>query len=765
MDFVTITDHNTLDGSLSIAHLPGTFLSSELDVVLADDDCRVHVVVLGVEERRFADLLALKTDARDLSAYLNAEAIVHFVSHPLYAVDGRLTPDIVEKLLLLFSGFEVRNGARSSRSNELVGQVLAGLTPRTMARLAEKHGLEPAGPWPHRKVAVGGSDDHSGMFAAGAWTEGLCDGSVEGFLDAVRRGDCGPGGDSGEAHYLAHSIYAVTRSCVVDLADPVRGRRLPGAERVLRRLCGVDLRGGDPREGSVNLVASVFRGRDAEPLRRRFAETYERELGSMVHAEIPATELNRRLYSVAKGFAEDAFRLSSERLLDGVFSRRPRRAAAGLAGVALTHLLATPYYVAHAHQTAERPLLADVRRQLLGPETSGGRDAWENPPAAGARRIALFTDTVHEVNGVALTIKRLIEVARRRGIHLQVFTSHAAPPAVDGVANLASCGGFAIPRYPDLSVNAPSFLDVLARLQDGGFTHVHVSTPGPVGLLGFAAAKVLHLPVAGTYHTDIPRYARDLGGTRLLEEVAWRYVLWFYRRLDEVLVPSAATGRELTSRGLPPWKVKPLPRWVDTTCFTPLKRDPLLFGHGPVGSCRTFLYAGRVSREKNLGLLVAAFKRLRSRGYAASLVIAGDGPYRAEMEVSLRGWPAEFLGFQDQETLATTYASCDVFVFPSATDTFGNVVLEAQASGLPVIVSDRGGPQELMSPGRTGFAVPAGDVTAFAAAMACFASDPGLAKRMGANARAFCLEGAPPPDALYSTLLGPGEDERADRVA
>jgi glycosyltransferase involved in cell wall biosynthesis len=765
MDLVTITDHNTLDGSLSIAHLPGTFLSSELDVVLADDHCRVHVVVLGVDERRFADLLALRTDAGELSTYLHAHAITHFVSHPLYAVNGRLTPDVVEKLLLLFSGFEVRNGARSSRSNELVGRLLAGLTPRTIARLAEKHGLEPAGRWPHRKVAVGGSDDHSGMFAAGAWTEGPCDGSVEGFLEAVRQGDCGPGGASGEARYLAHSIYAVTRACVVDLADPAQGKPLPGAERLLRRLCGVDLRAGDSRDGSVNLVASVFRGADAAPLRRRFAEVYERELGGVAHTQIPAEELNRRLDAVAQAFAEDAFRLSGERLVDGVSSRRLRRAATGLAGVALTHLLATPYYVAHAHQTAERQLLADVRRQLLGPETSGGRGAWENPPAAGARRIALFTDTVHEVNGVALTIKRLIDVARRRGIDLQVFTSHSAPPAVEGVVNLPSCGGFPIPRYPDLSVNAPSFLDVLARLHDGGFTHVHVSTPGPVGLLGLAAARVLHLPVAGTYHTDIPRYARDLGGTRLLEEVAWRYVLWFYRRLDEVLVPSAATGRDLTSRGLPPWKVRPLPRWVDTTRFTPLKRDPLLFDRSRAGSPRIFLYAGRVSREKNLGLLVAAFKRLRGRGHAASLVIAGDGPYRAEMEVSLRGWPAEFLGFQDQETLATTYASCDVFVFPSATDTFGNVVLEAQSSGLPVIVSDRGGPRELMLPGRTGFAVPADDVTAFAAAMAFFVTDPGLAKRMGANARAFCREGAPPQDALYSTLLGPGKDDRADRVA
>jgi glycosyltransferase involved in cell wall biosynthesis len=242
-------------------------------------------------------------------------------------------------------------------------------------------------------------------------------------------------------------------------------------------------------------------------------------------------------------------------------------------------------------------------------------------------------------------------------------------------------------------------------------------------------------------------------------------VLWFYRRLDEVLVPSAATRRDLIARGLQESKVRPLPRWVDTRHFTPLKRDPLLFDRGRLSGRPAFLYAGRVSKEKNLELLAAAFKLLCSRGIPASLIVAGDGPYREEMEASLRGWPVEFLGFQSQEALATTYASCDVFVFPSATDTFGNVVLEAQASGLPVIVSDRGGPQELMAPRQTGFAVPAGDVTAFAAAMACFAGDRGLARRMGASARAFCLAGALQPDELYSTLLGPKDDEKSDRVA
>jgi len=767
MDFVTITDHDSLAGSLSIAHLPGTFLGAELDTFLPEDACRLHVVVLGVDEALFADLLDVRTSAYELSALLHATGTAHFVSHPLYAVNDRLTPDAVEKLLLLFDAFEVRNGARSARSNDLTEEILASLTPRMVERLAERHGIEPRGPAPWRKTAVGGSDDHSGLFAAAAWTEAPCDGTPEGFLEAVRHGDCGPGGDSGGAPYLAHSIYAVVRSCAVDLAEPRGERAVPGLGRILSELVKVDLHGGDAEQGALNAVARLFPGDDAARLRRRFEIRLRRDIRHLEDARTGATEYNRRLFGLTRRLADDSFRVNGIRLVDGVRRRRPGRVAAGAAGVALTHLAATPYYVAYRHQAKERPLLDDVRRRLLGPETSAGRGSWEAPAVSATRRIALFTDTIHEINGVALTIKRLLDVAQRRGIHLRVFTSRDEPSGLDrGIENLRTCGGFALPRYPELGLHAPSFLEVVARLQDGGYTDVHVSTPGPVGFMGLAAARVLKLPVAGTYHTDIPRYARDLGGSRLLEEVAWRYVHWFYSRLDEVLVPSASTRRDLIARGLPAERVKPLPRWVDTERFTPKRRDVLLWESTPLAGRLRVLYAGRVSREKNLELLATVFRSLSRLGLPVGLVVAGDGPFRAGMQESLRGCPAVFLGFQEQDALATTYASSDVFVFPSATDTFGNVVLEAQSSGLPVIVSDRGGPQELIDAGRTGFSVPADEGAALAAAMALLLTDEALRKRMGRAARAFCVAGAVRPEQMYTTILGPADDERsAGRVA
>jgi glycosyltransferase involved in cell wall biosynthesis len=165
------------------------------------------------------------------------------------------------------------------------------------------------------------------------------------------------------------------------------------------------------------------------------------------------------------------------------------------------------------------------------------------------------------------------------------------------------------------------------------------------------------------------------------------------------------------------------------------------------------LYVGRVSREKGLEMLVDAFRELVDNGASIALAVIGDGPYREEMETSLAGYPALFTGYLAGEQLQLGYASADLFVFPSATDTFGNVVLEAQASGLPVIVSDEGGPRELMIDGETGVVFRAGSKGDLVAAIRLMTSDPQRIALMGGNARRFTLDKAPDSSQTYNTIL------------
>ncbi len=166
-----------------------------------------------------------------------------------------------------------------------------------------------------------------------------------------------------------------------------------------------------------------------------------------------------------------------------------------------------------------------------------------------------------------------------------------------------------------------------------------------------------------------------------------------------------------------------------------------------------FLYVGRVSKEKNLEILATSFMAIIDAGNTCDLIIAGDGPYRKELEQMLQGYPVLFTGFLSGAELHTTYASSDVFVFPSTTDTFGNVVLEAQASGLPVIVSDEGGPKELILDGRTGIVVKAHSSRALIDAMSFFLRDRLVISRMGMEARYFTENSGIRANEAYCTIL------------
>jgi glycosyltransferase involved in cell wall biosynthesis len=326
--------------------------------------------------------------------------------------------------------------------------------------------------------------------------------------------------------------------------------------------------------------------------------------------------------------------------------------------------------------------------------------------------------------------------------------------AVEGVKKFISVGDVVLPEYPELKLHFPPILDVMDFVEREGFTRIHISTPGSVGLLGLLIARMMNIPAAGTYHTDIPQYVRSLTNDEFLEQAAWNYMIWFYSQMEEVMVPSAGTREQLVSRGLPLERMKPLPRWVDTEAYSPGKRNPSFWKSRGIGlGSVVLLYVGRVSREKGLEMLATAFKEFVDSGAALALAIIGDGPYREEMESSLTGYPVIFTGYLAGEQLQRGYASADLFVFPSATDTFGNVVLEAQASGLPVIVSDEGGPRELMIDGETGVVFRAGNRNDLVAAIRSMTSDPQLITLMGMSARQFTLNKAPDSNETYSTIL------------
>jgi glycosyltransferase involved in cell wall biosynthesis len=748
MDFVTISDHNTLNGSLAIAHLPGAFLSTELDTWFPEDGTRVHVVALGIDERTFAAAEASRASVHDLVACLREAGVVHYLAHPLFDMTGTLTADTVERMLLLFNVLEGRNGARVSRCNGLLRDIVASLTPETFAAMAARQGIEPYGEAPWRKALTGGSDDHSGLFVAEAHTVAPGDGTVQSFLAAVARGACEPAGADGDARLLAHSIYTASYGKLREILRLDEAVPRQGALKLIRKGFGRIGRDVPLLEKTMRGVRSIVPGlyRDGDGRGPAWEALLESEIGSLLASPdglnaVAGPELNRRIFTVAQRLADDVVNLHLQPLVDPCVQVGRKRWLQSAFAVGMVHFLQLPYFIAWSVQSRDRASQERLRRHFL-------------PRGPSNPRIAVFTDTFDEVNGVSMSIRRLAETAAERGVALEIITSTSAPTGRRGGAlNFQANAWRPLALNPDYPLVVPPIVDVLDYLEENEFTAIHVSTASGSGLVALLAAKLLHLPITGAFHTDLPRYAERLYPGTAAQKNTWRYVTWFYSMLDEVFAPSRATARDLVARGLDPRRVRVLPAWVDGELFSPSRRDEALRARCAANGVPLLVYAGRVAREKSVDLLARAFRDVIDSGAQAHLVVAGDGPYRAEMEELLADYPACFLGFVPQEELARVYASSDLFVFPSSTDTCGLVVLEAQAAGLPAIVCDRGGPGEYVQPGCTGLVVPGDDRAAFAGAILALLADDDRRRAMGRAAREHVLDIAGAPAVHGDTIL------------
>jgi len=312
---------------------------------------------------------------------------------------------------------------------------------------------------------------------------------------------------------------------------------------------------------------------------------------------------------------------------------------------------------------------------------------------------------------VARTIRAMVQAAGHAGADLTVVTSRSKLSITDiPIKNFPPVGEFEIPEYELQKLSFPPFLDMLDYVQRERFTELIISTPGPIGLCALGCAKLLGLRTSGIYHTDFPQYARFLSDDAFMETMVWNYMQWFYGQTDLVYVNSEFYRRRWIDRGIMPDKLRIFPRGLDTELFNPsMREEKYWLQRGAVGP--VLLYVGRVSKEKDLNLLVDVVPALREKAGPFTLAIVGEGPYRAELERLLPG--AIFTGILSGRELGVAYASADLFVFPSTTDTFGNVVVEAMAAGLPVAVSNIGGPRELVKTSQMGLVLPARDTAAW----------------------------------------------------
>ena len=384
-------------------------------------------------------------------------------------------------------------------------------------------------------------------------------------------------------------------------------------------------------------------------------------------------------------------------------------------------------------------------------------------------RIALVTDTyTPQVNGVTTIIRRVVEVLSRAR-HYGVVVAPAYPNGPpDGVEAELRVPSLPFPPYPALRLSLPRPRRLAHFLDAFKPELVHVMTEGPVGLLGRHYALRRGIPLVTSFHTDFPQHSRYYGLGRL-EPLIWRWLVWFHRPAQFVHTPGEAVRAELARRGLT--HVRVWGNGVDTAMFDHRKHDAdLRHRLGVPYGAALVLHVGRIAAEKNLDVLIRAWTLAHEQlGNAAAFVFAGDGP-QARRCAAAMPW-ATHLGFLDIPVLATLYASADLCVLPSRTETCGLVALEAMASGLPVIAADAGGFRESVADGVTGFLVPPDDARGFASAVARLALDTALRRRMSEEARlaAVLRDAADENERLldeYAVAVGrPRTEERQWRAA
>ncbi|MGA2382081.1 MAG: glycosyltransferase family 1 protein [Gemmatimonadales bacterium] len=348
-------------------------------------------------------------------------------------------------------------------------------------------------------------------------------------------------------------------------------------------------------------------------------------------------------------------------------------------------------------------------------------------------RIALVTDTyTPQVNGVTTIVRRVVEVLGRARQDVVVVAPEYPVSQRDTVDVELRVPSVAFPLYPALRLSLPQPRRVALFLDAFRPDLAHVMTEGPLGLVGRQYALRRGLPLVTSYHTDFPQHSRYYGlGT--LESAIWHWLVWFHRPAVLTHTPGAFVKAELERRGLT--RVRVWGRTADTEQFDHRKRDVALRRRlGVPDAAVLVLHVGRLAKEKNLDVLAAAWTRARAElGSRAVFLFAGDGPMAPRLAKAMP-WAIQ-LGFLGVAELAALYASADLYVLPSCTETCGLVALEAMASGLPVIAADAGGFRESVTAWVNGFLIAPDDVRAFASAIAQFVLDPELRQRMGAEAR------------------------------
>jgi glycosyltransferase involved in cell wall biosynthesis len=698
MDFFTVTDHNKAEASLFLKErYPNEcFTGVESTAYFPEDGCKVHVLIYGFNERQFEEIQHYRKNIYDLRDYLVENQLAHSVAHATYSVNSRLAVSHLEKLILLFDVFEGTNGGRNRLHNDTWMAVLTSLNPVKVDDLWREYRIEPLSDAPWVKGFTGGSDDHAGLFIGQTHTTAEATSPPE-FLDCIRNRRTHGEGRHNDYKSLAFMFYKIaydyyrhksgssSSTFLSKLTEFMFEKKEFGLKDrfLLRRLKSSLRKDGRRIHHLVSELINQIEDRQTSPLEKRLDLIYEKV------AEIADEFFKMLLQSLEKDVRK------------GDLISVIRNLSASIPGI----FLSVPFFSTIRIMTDNRALLSDLRARF-GIET-----------AKKDKTILWFTDTIDDLNGVSMTLQKVGSLALEKNLPLSIVSASQINEDWQSrlpirAISLPSIHSFRLPGYETYLLKIPSILHSLEQIYNANPDEIIISTPGPVGILGLLAARLLHAKSVGIFHTDFTLQAQKIISDASVSQLLEKLVRAFYSAMDEIRVPTHEYIQILESRGFDLSKMKIFRRGIDVDMFAPQPRakERLKKKYG-LDDGFNLLYTGRISRDKDLPFLIRIYERLQDANEKWNLLLVGDGPYLRELQAETRRHERiRFSGRVDYGSLPEIYSGADLFVFPSTTDTFGMVVLEAQACGLPAVVSDRGGPKEIIEDHRTGLVAQSGSI-------------------------------------------------------
>jgi len=353
-------------------------------------------------------------------------------------------------------------------------------------------------------------------------------------------------------------------------------------------------------------------------------------------------------------------------------------------------------------------------------------------------RIALVSSSYNYIkDGIALTMNRLVSFLESRGVDVLVVAPVSKTAAFPHSGTLVPVASVPLPFRPEYRVALGLPHEARWRIMAFNPHIIHITVPDLLGYQALRFGRSFGVPVVASYHTRYETYLKYYPGLELLRPLLKSYLRFFYRSCQNVYVPSESMAQVLADHGIAE-NVSLWSRGVDTDRFSPAKRSQLWQQRYGIGDNKpVVIFISRLVREKELATLAAVFNGLADGANVPGCVVVGDGPERAWLEAQIPN--AIFTGFLDGEDLARAYASSDVFFFPSETESFGNVTLEAMASGLPTVCADATGSRSLVVHGETGYLASPRDIQGFLTHVRQLLNDANLRRRLGAAARVRSL--------------------------